>query len=223
MIGLKKVTGKIIADAEADARIVLAEADEKCAEIRLAYQFRTEQDKEELKDASDRECQALIVRAKSSAVMAKRNAVLEARAAIMDEAYAQAERQIRAMTGDRYLDLLAKVLRTALKDRLESEEDSLRLYGEDIAPAAYEILLSEHDRVTYGKRLMDTFRTGLGVRFPAAMLGKLILSEETAPIDGGLILRAGPVETNASLSTLLAENRRETEARVSKILFGEGD
>ena len=44
---------------------------------------------------------------------------------------------------------------------------------------------------------------------------------DTAEIDGGLILRCGPVETNCSLSMLLSENRRETEAKVSRILFAE--
>jgi hypothetical protein len=68
---------------------------------------------------------------------------------------------------------------------------------------------------------MSGFRMGLGAKFPAAVLAKLRLSSETAPIDGGLILRCGPVETNCSLSMLMAENRRETEAKVSRILFGD--
>jgi hypothetical protein len=36
-----------------------------------------------------------------------------------------------------------------------------------------------------------------------------------------MILRCGPVETNCSLAMLMAENRRETEAKVSRILFGD--
>ena len=49
------------------------------------------------------------------------------------------------------------------------------------------------------------------------------MAAETAPIDGGLVLRCGPVETNCALSMLMAENRRETEARVSRILFGDAN
>ena len=221
MTGLEKVTGKIIADAEADAREILERADAECAAIRERYRQRLEAELEDLREASDRECQSLIVRARSSAAMAKRNTVLEARAAILNEAYADAEKQVRSLNGEQYLDLLCKMLRSALKNQLEGEADSLRLYGEDISPAAYEVLLSSRDHTNYGEKLMNAFRAGLGAKLPAATLAKLRLAAETAPIDGGLILRAGAVEINFSLAMLMAETRRETETRVSRILFGD--
>ena len=221
MTGLEKVTGKIIADAEADAREILDRAEAECAAIRENYQAKLEAELDAMREANDRECQSLIIRARSSAAMAKRNAILEARAAILDEAYAAAEKQVRAMNGEQYLDLLCKMLRSALKRQLEGEEDSLRLYGEDISPDAYEILLNSRDLEYYGEKLMGAFRVGLGVKLAPNVLAKLRLSESTAPIDGGLILRAGLVETNCSLSMLMAENRRVTETRVSRILFGD--
>ena len=221
MTGLEKVTGKIIADAEADAREILDRAEAECAAIRENYQAKLEAELDAMREANDRECQSLIIRARSSAAMAKRNAILEARAAILDEAYAAAEKQVRSMNGEQYLDLLCKMLRSALKRQLEGEEDSLRLYGEDISPDAYEILLNSRDREYYGEKLMGAFRVGLGVKLAPNVLAKLRLSESTAPIDGGLILRAGLVETNCSLSMLMAENRRVTETRVSRILFGD--
>ncbi len=223
MIGLEKVIGKILADAEADARAVLAAADEDCAAITARYKAETKAERDGVREASDRECQAIILRAKSSAGMAKRDAILEARAAILDEAYATAEKEVREMNGDAYLGLLSKMLRTSLRDRLEAEADSLHLYGEDIAPSAYEILLSDRDRRAYGLRLLRVFRTGLGSKFPAEVLDKLTLAPEGEGegIDGGLILRCGAVETNCTLSMLLAQNRRQTEARVNQILFGD--
>ena len=221
MTGLEKVTGKIIADAEADAREILAHAEEECAAIREQYKAKLESELEALQEANDRECQSLVVRAKSSAAMTKRNAILEARAAILNEAYATAAKQIKSMSGEQYLELLQKMLRSALKRQIEGEEESLRLYGEDIAPDVYEVILNSRDLGSFGDKLMSGFRMGLGAKFPAAVLAKLRLSSETAPIDGGLILRCGPVETNCSLSMLMAENRRETEAKVSRILFGD--
>jgi V/A-type H+-transporting ATPase subunit E len=221
MTGLEKVTGKILADAEADAKEILDKAEADCAAIRERYEASAEAELEALREQSDRECQALIIRARSSAAMAKRNAILEARAKLIDEAYAHAEKQIKSMSAEQYLDMLQKMLRSALKRQLEGEEESLRLYGEDIAPEAYEVLLNARDRDAYGEKLMTAFCGGFGARLPAAALAKLRLSSDTAPIDGGLILRCGPVETNCSLAMLLAENRRETEARVSRILFGD--
>ncbi len=223
MIGLEKVTGKIIADAEADARRMLDAADAECAAITARVDSELAGELERMREACDRECQALILRARSSAQMAKRNALLEARAAIVNEAYITAERQVRSMSGEAYIELLTKMLRTALKDRLESEADSLRLYGEDISPATYEVLFSERDRAAHGEAVLAAFRRGLGARFPRAALDKLVLSNDTAAIDGGLILRCGPVEVNCALSMLLAETRRETEVKVSRILFGSND
>ena len=223
MTGLEKVTGKIIADAEADAKEILDRAEAECTAIREQYKAKLEAELEAMKEASDRECQSLVVRAKSSAAMAKRNAILEARAAILAEAYDAAERQVRAQSGEQYLELLCKMLRSALKRQLEGEADSLRLYGEDISPDCYEVLMNSRDRDYYGDRLMEAFRAGLGSKFSPAVLAKLYLSEETPAIDGGLILRAGLVETNCSLSMLMAENRRETETRVSRILFGDAN
>ena len=72
-----------------------------------------------------------------------------------------------------------------------------------------------------GEKLLDIYRTGYGSRISPAVLAKLRLATDTASIDGGIILRCGPVETNCSLAMLMAENRRETEAKVSSILFGD--
>ena len=221
MTGLEKVTGKILADAEADAREILERAEAECAAIREKSATDTAAELEALREQSDRECQALIVRARSSAAMAQRNAILEARAAILNEAYAAAEKQVRSMNGEQYLDLLQKMLRSALKRQLEGEEESMRLYGEDISPAAYEVVLNSRDRSSYGDKLMAAYRTGFGAKLSPAVLAKLRLAPDTAPIDGGLILRSGPVETNCSLAMLMAENRRETEAKVNRILFGD--
>ena len=221
MTGLEKVTGKIIADAEADARVILERAEAECEAIKAKYAAETEAEVEKLTDECDRECQALVIRARSSAAMAKRNAVLEARAKLIDDAYAAAEKQIRNMNGEQYLDLLCKMLRTSLKNQLEAEAESLRLYGEDISPALYEVVMNPRDRDSYGEKLLAAYRAGYGARVSPAALAKLCLAPDTAPIDGGIILRCGPVETNCSLSMLMAANRRETEARVSRILFGD--
>ena len=221
MTGLEKVTGKIIADAKADADLVLARADETCAAIRAESQSRVEVELEKLREASDRECEALITRARSSAAMVKRNALLEKRAALLDEAYAAAERNIKTLPSDQYLDLLFKMLRGAVRRQVEGEQESLRLYGEDIAPAAYEILLNVHDRDTYGEELLARFKKTMYGKLPDEALAKVRLSADTARISGGLILRCGAVEENCSLSMLFAHVRRETEAKISRLLFDE--
>lgn len=221
MTGINKVTEKLRSDAQAEAAAILARAEDDCDAIRQSAEAVARAECEALREASDKECRAIILRARSSAAKAKRDAILSARAALLDEAYASAEKQLRSMTGDRYLDLLIKLLRTALKSRLEEEAESLRLYGEDISPDTYEIMLTDRDRDLYGYRLVEGFASGLGAKLPPDVLGRLVVSDTPAAIDGGLVLRCGRMDINCSLTSLLTENRRATEARVNHILFGE--
>ena len=219
MTGIEKVTGKIIADAKADAEAILDKAEETCAAVRAEYEARTKTEQDKLEDHANRECEALITRAKSSAAMAKRNVVLESRAALMAEAYATAEKEIKGLPTEEYFDLLVKMLKGALLRQLESERESMELYGEDIKPEKYEVLLNRNDREMFGERLMETIkRTQVG-KISMSVLDRVVLSPRDARIDGGLVLRCGDVEANCSIGMMMTQVRRATEAKVSKTLF----
>ena len=219
MTGLEKVTGKIIADAEADARVIISKAEEDCAARRAEMQQRTDAEIEGIHMSADRDCEALIVRAKSSAVMAKRGVLLETRSEMVDEAYRRAAKQIRDLPSEQYFELLTIMLKGALSRQLEGEAESLRLYGEDIAPAGYDIMLNSRDMKHYGDNLLRTAREVLCAKL-GIVPSRVTLAAEPADIDGGLILRCGDVEVNCSLSMLFAEVRRTTEQEVSDTLFG---
>ena len=219
MTGIEKVTGKIIADAKADAEAILDKAEETCAAVRAEYEARTKTEQDKLEDHANRECEALITRAKSSAAMAKRNVVLESRAALMAEAYATAEKEIKGLPTEEYFDLLVKMLKGALLRQLESERESMELYGEDIKPEKYEVLLNRNDREMFGERLMETIkRTQVG-KISMSVLDRVVLSPRDARIDGGLVLRCGDVEANCSIGMMMTQVRRATEAKVSQTLF----
>lgn len=221
MTGIEKVTGKILADARADAETILAKADEACATVQAEYAARLKAEQDKLEEQANRECESIITRAKSSAAMAKRNVVLESRAALMNEAYATAEKELRELPVDEYVDLLLKMLRGALLRQLESERESMTLYGEDIAPEKYEVLLNRNDKDMFGARLMETLkRTQVG-KISMDVLDRVVLSDRAAKIDGGLVLRCGDVEANCSISMMMAQVRRATEVKVSRTLFGE--
>ena len=219
MTGIEKVTGKIIADAKADAEAILDKAEETCAAVRAEYEARTKAEQDKLEDHANRECEALITRAKSSAAMAKRNVMLESRAALMAEAYATAEKEIKGLPTEEYVDLLVKMLKGALLRQLESERESMELYGEDIKPEKYEVLLNRNDREMFGERLMETIkRTQVG-KISMSVLDRVVLSPRDARIDGGLVLRCGDVEANCSIGMMMTQVRRATEAKVSQTLF----
>ena len=223
MTGIEKLIDKILADAKADADAVLERAEESCRAIKETHAARVAAEEARLRENATKECVALITRAKSSAAMAKRNELLEARAAVVREAYAAAEKEIRNLTSEAYLDLLVTMLKGTLKRQLKSEQESMELYGEDTTPDVYEVQLNRRDREQFGQALLDTIkRTQVG-KISMNALDKLTLSPRDARIDGGLVLKCGDVEANCSLSMLLAEVRRNTEVRVSAILFAQQD
>lgn len=220
MTGLEKVTGKIIADAEADARATLAAAQADCEAADAAAAAKTEADCDGLRESAGREGESLIRRAKSAAEMARRDVLLETRSGLVEEAYRQAEKEIRDLPADKCAALLTGMLKAALRRQLEDEQESMRLYGENIAPAAYEILLNARDRKTYGQQLLDAVNAGSFAKIGLTRQDAVKLPNETADITGGLILRCGEVEINCSLRMMFDEVRRRTEGRVSGILFG---
>ncbi|MBR6726726.1 MAG: hypothetical protein IKM08_00900, partial [Clostridia bacterium] len=83
----------------------------------------------------------------------------------------------------------------------------------------FEVLFNETDRARFGTAVLDGARKVTERRIGTARVEKLRLSNEIANIDGGLILRYGSVETNCSISALLAGMRRELEPKISAILF----
>ena len=214
------MTGKIIADAEADARATLAAAQADCEAADAAAAAKTEADCDGLRESAGREGESLIRRAKSAAEMARRDVLLETRSGLVEEAYRQAEKEIRDLPADKYAALLTGMLKAALRRQLEDEQESMRLYGENIAPAAYEILLNARDRKTYGQQLLDAVNAGSFAKIGLTRQDAVKLPNETADITGGLILRCGEVEINCSLRMMFDEVRRRTEGRVSGILFG---
>lgn len=220
MTGLEKVTGKILADAEADARATLAAAQADCKTVRAEAAQKTEADCDLLRIAAQREGEALICRANSAAEMARRNVLMETRSELVEEAFRQAEKEIRDMSTEKYMTLLSGMLKGALRRQLEDEQESMRLYGETITPTAYEILLNTRDRKTYGNRLLEEVRAGSFAKIGLTRPDMVKLSSETADISGGLILCCGDIEINCSLRMMFSEVRRRTEGRVAAVLFG---
>lgn len=223
MTGIEKVTAKILADAEADAKAILERADADCAEARARCEADIRAEQERLDAQAERECEAIIARAKSSAAAVKRQAGQAARAHLVEEAYAAAEREMNSLSPEAYLDLLVAMLRGAMRRQLATEQESLSLYGENITPERYEVILNRQDRDLYGQKLLDGLNHSLLGKVSLADLSRVVIAGDTAPIAGGLILRCGTVEINCSYEMLFTEVRRRTDVKVNHILFGENE
>ena len=222
MNGLNKITDKILDAAKSEADRIIANADAECSRISEDYTMRADAIRESLIAEAEREGTDLISRAKAGAATKKRNKILEMQSRLLDEVFADALAQMRHTTGEGYLNLLNGLLCSALNEQLKSEEESRILYGEEeaMAPERYEVLLNARDREQYGAALIESARKSLSGKVHASVLQKLVLSERTVSIDGGLVLRCGDIESNCSLALLFAQLREEMEPEVSRALFG---
>ena len=222
MTGLSKITDKILAEAQEDAAKRLAEADERCAEISREYAARAEEIRKNLNEDAKREASEIISRAKSGEAMVRRNVLLEAKSARIDEAFDLAYQEMVNLSDERYGELLCMLLASVIKNQAEHERISRELYGEEDAPQAdaYEVLLNEKDRERLGDSLIKDFRARMGDD-QAAVADRVVISDQMARIDGGLIVRCGSIEINCSLRALFDQLRPELEAKVSRKLFPE--
>ena len=222
MTGLSKITDKILAEAREDAARALAEADAKCEQIAAQYAAKAAAIRAELNEEARREAAELVARAKSGEAMERRNASMELRSAKIDEAFSLAHKELLQLSEERYLELLMRLLLSAVRIQSRQEIVSRELYGEEDAPSyeRYEVLLNERDRVRFGEALMRNLEARIDQDY-AAMLQKIFLSEQTVGIDGGLILKSGSIELNCSLRALFEELRPSLEAKVGQRLFPE--
>lgn len=221
MNGLDKITERILAEAEAEAKRIMDDAEAESARIRAEYAQRAEEIRARLTEEAEREGTYLIAHAKNGAEVEKRNALLRVRGELVDETFDVTLGAIRAQSGEKYTALLAGLLSAAFLEQIEAEITSRTLYGEEdaMAPARYEVLLSSSDREKYGAELLEAVRKSLVGKVERDKLDLLVLSDDTAAIDGGLILRCGDVESNCSFALLFAGLRRELEGEVSHALF----
>lgn len=220
MTGLKKITSRILADAQAQAQEILDEATEKSLEIRAQNLAEAQAAQDRLTAEAEKEGEALVVRAKSSAAMTRRNTELAAKSEMIDRAFEKAMQEIYEMDRAEYAELLLSLLCKTLNAQRESERDSMRLYNECIAPDYYELLLNARDGADVAGQIMSGVRTAAATgRIPADMSVKVRLCTTPVEIDGGFVLRCGDIETNCSFTMMLAALRPVLEPRIQQILY----
>ena len=220
MTGLEKITSRILADAQAQAQEILDEATEKSLTVRAQNLADAQAAQDRLIAEAEKEGEALVIRAKSSAAMTRRNIELAAKSEMIERAFARAMQEIYEMDRARYAELLLSLLCKTLNAQRDSERDSMRLYGEDIAPERYELMLNARDSGDVAMQVMNGVRAAAASgKIPADMALKLRLNPTPVEIDGGLVLRCGDIETNCSFAMMLAAVRPALEPRVQQILY----
>ena len=219
MNGLDKITDRILTDAKDKARRILEEAQNDCRQAAQDYADKADAIRDRIATRTMQEGEALIARARSSAAMTRRDILIATKAKLLNEAFEAAKAQICDTDYGKYRELLVALLSCALLEQAQNEQTSLELGDEIEEFEVFEVLMTKADKERFGTAVLEGARKVTERRIGSARTEKLRLSEEDADIEGGLILRYGNVETNCSISALLAGMRRELEPKISAILF----
>ena len=193
MNGIEKIAGRILSDAQAEAEAVRQEAEASANEVRQQAQQDAAAMKAQLIRDGEAEADALYARLVASADTDAKKSALAVKQELLNKAFALAVDKLRALPEADYIRLLASLADKASETGSE------------------QVILNAEDREKFGEAV---------VKAANAISGKaLILSEETRPIVGGLILSQGRIEINCTLDTLAAQSRTELSVEAAKRLF----
>ena len=227
MNGIEKITGRIAADAQAEAERVLNTAREEAAKISAKYRAQADAESADLaaknaKAAAERE-----ERLVSMAQMEARKVQLAAKQEMVEKTYALALEKLCAMPEEQYVQVLADLLvqasSTGREEAIFSPADRDRV-GKAAVAKANEILAKQAaPGVPQGDSAVTSLLSKVATNVTAMAKGTamLTLSKETRPLKGGFILKDENVEVNCAFDTLVRLQRAETAGMVAKKLFPE--
>lgn len=199
MKGIEKITGRILAEAQADAAAIKAEAEAKAAEIKAEYEEQARRLYDEKLETGRTEAAAAADRKSRAAVLQSRKDVLGTKQLLIDQAYALTKEAILDMPEEEYIAFLAD---KAAKASVSGTE---------------KIVFNAADREKVGPAVVSEVNRKL---LESGKKAEITLSEETMDIPGGLFLKEKDISVNCSVDTLMNICREEMDSKVAQALFG---
>ncbi|NMC57511.1 MAG: V-type ATP synthase subunit E [Eubacteriaceae bacterium] len=198
MNGIEKITGKIIEEANIDAKKIIDEAKADAEKIISRYKEKAVSAAAEIEDAGSKQAKAQEMKYSSNAGLEARKTLLIQKQELLTEAFDKALVKLRSMPKDKYIDLLAKLAANAAQT------------GEE------EVIFSSEDKEQYGKEVIAEANKLLKAK---GLTGGLKISSKVRPILGGVIIASGDVEINCALDGLVRMEKDNLSAQVAQILF----
>ena len=198
MKGTEKIIAHIRADGDAEAKKII-DAASKQAEEKRAESFKAAlSEYEKLMQAGNAECEDILSGSRRIAEMEAKKSVLSVKQEMISAAFDAAREEIVNMPRDKYTQFLARMAAEAAVSGME------------------EIVLNARDKAEVGKAVCKAANELLSAK---GTPGKLTVSEETADISGGVIVRFGGIETNCSIDARIRQRRSGLSTEVAAALF----
>ena len=199
MSGIDRITARIRGDAEADSAEALAAAKQEAEETIKRFEEEAAKLAREMSSHGAAQAKERIERLVGVAELEAGKNLLAAKQEMLDAAFVRALATIHDYSKEEYIWLLSEL---AVRQVRTGREQAL---------------LSENDRSKYGKEFLSAANAALAA---AGKPASLSLSEDSAKIGSGLVIRDGDVEINCALETILHFMRGKVSREVAGILFG---
>lgn len=191
MTSSEKILAEIRDGAQAEAEKIIADAENRAAEIIAAAKAEAETEAEKIKAEAEKKAELIINSGKSSAELLKRDTALKCRRELIEKALTAVTEAVMAYGDKDYFDFLLTLIKRE------------KLCGKG------EVYLSAKDK----NRDTAAFKSELNAL-------DITLSDTFADINGGFILKYGDIQINGELSALIREKRDQLVDEVNKTLFG---
>lgn len=221
MTGLSKITDKILDEAKREAAKRLAEADAECARISGEYKEKANAISASATTDAKARAEEIVSRTRSGETSVRKNLLLKTQGDMIDRAFEIAENELIALAPAEKLELLTGLLTASLTAEWEAEQSRAEIYGDeaDDEVRMYEVMLNQKDREHHGVALINNFKCRIVGKDLGDLPSRVVLSDSTADIEGGLIIKVGSVEINNSIGAIVSQLRPRLEGQVAKILF----
>lgn len=196
MTGLEKITSEIKAEADKSVAAIMDKANAEADKIIAGAEKEAAEAVEKIDHEVSVRLSASKSTAESAAALKKRRLILEEKQKLIGEVIEEAKSLIYALPDNVYFE---KILKLAEKN---------------VSPAEGTIIFNAKDL----SRLPADFETKLNV-VAVAKGGKLTVSKETRPIDGGFVLLYDGIDQNCSITSLFETNIEAVQDKIQKLLF----
>lgn len=199
-MALEDILRKIKQDADDEAAAILAEARSRHDQILAEGRARAEAAAERIRSAGVIAAEEARRRELATASVEIRRLVLSAKQQVLEQVFAAALARLADLEEEPYRQLLGDL---ALRATASGKE---------------QVLVSPRDRA----RLDDSWLAQVNSRLKERGLpAELKFADQTRDLQGGLILKAGDIETNCSFERTLALLQDSIEPEIAAMLFAE--
>jgi len=212
MNGIENIIARIEEDAQKEVNEILARAQAEANAISAKYTEMAKAESDAILEKGRKSAEDRTLRLQGVAGLDARKMLLKTKQEMIELSFREAEEKLNALSGEDYVETLARL---AVKATQTGNE---------------EIILSASDRDKYGKDVVSRANSLLnedeGIARIITAAGKKLrgegikLSDEVREISGGLILKDGDLEVDASFKTIVNQMRDTLSGDVAAILFG---